>query len=281
MGELYIRKVIVEIIPQNGTGKKIEDLRINFSCEKNSESAPNKCEIGIYNLSDSTRSLLEAKNTRVKLSIGYLGLKPNGIGGSGVNSTSTVELVFIGNVKKITQDIQTPDIITKLELADGGNAYRNARLDKGYPPSTDLKLIIDDLITSTGLSKGSISGLPSGKKYANGYTVSGLSRDNLDTITKSNELEWSIQNEAIQIVKRGEATNDTLIVLTPDTGLIGSPNKTDKGVEFISLLQPTLKPGRKVQLKSRFLEGTFKIRKVVDVGDSHQGDFLSKCEAAK
>jgi len=278
VAELYLRKVILEIIPQSGSGKKIEDLRIRFKCEKTNESSPNNAEIEVFNLAESTRSTLEAKNTKVRLSIGYLGLNAAGFAGTGIGGSSSVEVVFVGDVVKTTQKIETPDIITTLEVADGSNRFRNSRLEKGYPPNTKLNPVFDDLETSLGLGKGTRQGVPD-KTYANGLSLSGPSREHLDVLTRSNGLEWSIQDETLQIIPAGQGTTESVILLASDSGLIGSPNKTAKGVEFTSLIQPRLRPGRRVQIDSRALKGIFKIRKVEHAGDSHEGDFLSKCEA--
>ena len=186
--------------------------------------------------------------------------------------------MFVGDVVKTVQKIESPDIITTIEVADGDNKYRNARLEKGYPPNTKLNPVFDDLEKSIGLSRGVREGVPE-KTYAHGLTLSGLSRDHLDVLTRSNGLEWSVQDETLQIIPEGQGTSESLILLSPDSGLIGSPNKTKKGVEFISLIQPKLRPGRRVQVDSRLVKGIFKIRKVTHEGDSHEGDFLSKCEA--
>ena len=284
MAELYLRKVILDIIPERGEGKQIEDLRIRFRCEKTNESNPNGSKIEIFNLAPTTRSMVEGKNTRVKLQIGYLGVPQKSSTGLNVTGTKgNVEGVFVGNVTKAVHKVEggeKPDIITTLEVADGGNRFRNARLDKGYPPNTNLQQVYDDLIQELGLGKGAIKGIPD-KQYSNGLTLSGLVRDHLDTLSKANKLEWSIQDETLQIIPQQEGATTSFVDLNPDTGLIGSPSKTDKGVEFNSLIQPKLRPGALVKLTSRFVTGTFKVRKVVHEGDSHQGDFLSKCEATK
>lgn len=278
--ELYIRKVVLEVIPAVGNGRRIQDLRIKFSCEKQNEGTPNKAEIEIYNLSGATRSIMEAKNTKVRLYVGYLGLTKNAFINAGINLNSSVELIFVGNVNKVTHDIQTPDIITKLEVKDGENAYRNAKIEKGYPPNSTLKNIFKDLNDSMNIPAGSQEVIPD-FKYANGLTLSGLTRDHLDVLCRANGLEWSIQDETLQIIKRKKGTTDFAVVLSAETGLVGTPNKTDKGVEFESLLQPLLRPGRKVKLESKILSGTYIVRKVKHEGDSQEGKFTSSCETTK
>lgn len=265
MANLYLRKVELEIFPSVGENLKIDELRIKFSVERTTERNPNKAKIEVYNLSDRTRSVLEKKNTRVALKIGY---------------EDNAEIIFIGNVDKVAHKREQVDIITEIEAKDGGNTYRNSRHTKGYPPGIKAKQIFEELGDSMGLPVSSMEGVPDDFKYENGVTFSGLTRDHLDNMTQKFDLEWSIQDETLQITKKNEGTKESVVVLDADSGLVGFPAKTKNGVEFSSLIQPSLKPGRRVQLESRIVKGTFKLRKVTHDGDSHAGDFLSKCEAA-
>lgn len=285
MGELYLRKVVVDIYPPNSAGKRLEGLRVKFKCEKTLKGSPNKAEIEIYNIADDTRNMLLNQKTRVRLAIGYLGFQPDGFLGSGFGSSKNVETVFVGNICKFNSN-NTPtqsegvDIITKVELADGGNAYRNARLDKGFPPGANLKMAIDDVAKALGLPKSAFSAIPN-VKIAHGIALSGLAKDHLDILTKPYGLEWSIQDETLQITQVKNTSSDATIVLTPQSGLVGIPNVTDKGVEIKSLVQPQLRPGRRILVESKAMTGIFKINKVTHEGDSHEGAFLSKCECTK
>lgn len=260
---LYLRDVVFVAIGLTGGIREIKDLRIIFQCEKTNKSDPNTANIEIYNLNKDTRSLLEAKGTRISLDAGYI---------------YTSATIFRGNITKVVHKSEPPDIITKIEARDGDNRYRNARFDKGYPPGVKLEQLINDLANELDLPVSSIIDLPA-TQYANGLTLTGQVRDHLDYLTTKNDLEWSIQDETLQIIPKKQTTLDEIIFLTSYSGLVGSPSKTKKGVEFKSLLQPRLRPGRRVRLESKFIEGIFKIRKVNHEGDSHEGEFVSICEA--
>lgn len=260
---LYLRTVVLTIVPITGSPKIIDGLRITFGIEKTNEPHPNTAQIEIYNLSEHTRSQLEGKGTRVLLEAGY---------------QQNIATVFQGNVTKVVHKIAGPDIITTIEGGDGDNVFRNARIDRGFPPGTSHAQIFDDLANAMQLPMSAQVGIPQGQ-FAHGLTLSGYVRDHLDYLTDKDSLEWSIQDETLQIVPRRQSTVDAIVVLSPTTGLVGSPNKTKDGVEFTSLLQPRLRPGRRVQVDSRLLQGLFKVRKVTHKGDAHRGDFLSVCEA--
>ncbi|NIQ92444.1 MAG: hypothetical protein GWN93_27065 [Deltaproteobacteria bacterium] len=260
---LYLRKVNLTVIPLVGDVRLIEDLRIRFDLTKTSVSAPNSGEIEIFNVSESTRSVFESKGARVFLDAGY---------------TNTAATIFRGDISKPIHQSEPPDIITKLEVRDGNNRYRNARLDKGYPPGIRFNQVIQDLATEFKIPLASLIDIPN-VQFANGLTLTGTIRDHLNYLTKKEGLEWSIQDETLQIIPKKKFTVDEVVVLTPETGLVKSPSKTKAGVEFESLLQPKLRPGRRVQIESKFFKGLYKVRKVQHKGDSLFGEFITKCEA--
>ena len=261
---LYLRVVRLTIVPKIGLPKVIDGLKISFEVEKTNESNPNTANINAYNLSAQTRSLLESTGTRIILEAGY---------------KKTVAVIFKGNVTKVKHNIEGVDTITEIEGGDGDNAFRNMRIDRGFPPGATTKSVIDAIANEMKLPVGAKITQSLKKIYANGLTLSGYCRDQLDDICETNDLEWSIQDESLQIVPKTGFVQDTMILINSKTGMVGSPSKTDKGIEFKSLLQPRLNPGRRVKIESRMINGIFKLRKVEHKGDSRDGEFLSICEA--
>lgn len=278
--KLYMRRVSVGIAGKAGT-IDLEGLRINFNIEKTNEGSPNRATIKVYNLSDKTRSTFEEGGARIIVSAGYrdtFGVIFSGNITKAKQKKSGKSVVTEGGVKKMIEGV---DVITEIDAGDGDNAYRNSVWHKGYPPGTTVRQVIDDLVNSFGLPKAIDESAIPDKQYANGFATEGYVRNVLNDICKTNDLEWSIQNEVLQIVSKKISTTFGAVLLTPETGLVGSPTKTGDGVEFDSLLQPGLMPGRNVKLESRYIKGLFKVRKVTHTGDSHDGDFLSKCEATR
>lgn len=263
MANLFLRNVRVRIVSQVGVGKTLSGLRVIFDIDKTNEANPNRADVGVYNVNDNTKGILESKNAKVYLEVGY---------------GDDLQTIFVGNVTKVVHENKSPDILTKIELGDGDNAFRNGRIEEGFPSGTSTSHLIDKLIEASGLGRGSVKGIPD-INYANGIVLSGSVRHNLNEICKKNDLEWSIQDEAIQILPKKQFNLDSIVLLTPETGLVGSPSKTKKGIEFTSLLQAKLRPGGKVKIESRNYNGVFKVRRVNHKGDSHEGEFHSICEA--
>lgn len=292
--EQFIRKVVVDIIPTSGKGVSVTDLRIGFKCVKTNESTPNSAVVDIYNLSPNTRNLLSARNTVLSLTVGYLGLTASGNINQSVAGNPGIGTIFIGNITKVKHDkkkkhdldvtnkIENTDLITTVDVGDGDNQYRNAYLDKGYPPNTPLSTVVPDLVNAMGLNVGAQFDLPK-TSYTQGFAVTGLCRDNLNQICDTNDLEWSIQNQAVQIVSKTGTAKVATIVINAETGMIGIPTLTDFGVRVRTLCDHRLIPGRGVQITSQYLNNNqpqnYKVRKVTHHGDNWTGDYFSDVEA--
>lgn len=314
MNEQFLRKVVVDIIPQNGTEISINsdesrvrlnpsDLRINFKCTKTTDTkcTPNQAVIDFYNLSQNTRNALEQQNTIVKLTVGYLGLTPPNDSQAPIAGNPGIGTIFIGDVQKVKHDkkkkfelavknkLENTDLITSVDVGDGNNQYRNAFLDKGYAANVQLKQILTDLVNAMGLNVGAFVKIPT-VSYIGSFATSGLVRDELDYICSANGLEWSIQNQAVNIIPKTGTTNATALYVSPQTGLIAPPNLTTFGVEFKTLCDHRMIPGTLVQISSEFIPGNpkpplrnptafYKIKTVVHRGSNWDGDFVSEVQA--
>jgi len=265
MTDLFSRQVAVQIIPQLGTPKLITKLRVQFKIKKTNKSSLNNGEITILNMNEENRSLVAQQSTRIVLLAGY---------------RDTSEVIAAGNITKVVEKKQDVDWETKIEVRDGDNAFRTSIFNKSFPPDTSIQYIFDDLINESGFARGSISGIPT-TRYKKGYCYSGMARDAIDELCEKSNLEWSVQNETIQIMPKSGFTLDTIIELDQNSGLIESPSKTKNGIEFKSLLQPRLTPGRRVKITSDRVNGVYKILTVLQDGDSEEGPFYSICEASK
>lgn len=278
MTELYLRKAKLQIIPQNANQKIIEGLKIEFVIEKNDDSNPNKAVFDVYNLSETTRTILESDKTQIIFSAGYSGQSGGVFDEFNVFSQGSLATVCIGNVTKCFHGRNGPDIVTTFEVGDGANQFRNAYLDKGYPKNVNLNTILNDLIEAMRLGRGQINGIPS-RTYLNGVTLTGLCKTNLTKYCESNGLKWSIQNQTVSIYPKNGASGEGVTLLSKDTGLVDAPKKTEKGILFKSLLQPSLIPGRKVKIDSQFVKGNYIVSRVTHQGNNQEGKFLSECEA--
>ncbi len=278
MAQLFNRKAVVTMGPKGEQGVKIEGLRVSFDIVKTLGQPSNNAKIMIYNLNESNKSILKTKeDLSLTLEVGY-----------GINN---VDLLFTGDIVRTTTQRSGADFISTIEVSDGDEGLRKATLDKSYVAGTNEKTIIQDALEEMKKTGQIIIGTIATLKdniAQNGFSASGLASDIVNGLAKKQNHDFSVQDNKTQILKADEDTGEEAIVLTPSTGLIGSPRigligkeatKTD-GIEFKALIQTTrFKPGRVAQIKSREVDGFFKILKSKFTGDTHALAWFVTCEA--
>ena len=277
--ELYNRRWELVVAPSGGgRGLKVTDLRVTFRVEKTSSSEPNKATIQVYNLSQHSRDLIDKQDVAVTLKAGYEDL---------------LQTVFVGVVKRVEHRKTPPDVVSELECKDGGIDLETAEFRRSYKAGTSRRRVVQDIIaampnTDTGrLSAAGIQGNIPGK-----LALSGGCRHMLNRLARSWDFEWSVQDGAVQVLdETGTTLPEALaIVLSPSTGLLGSPSKVARskkgkstnlsgaGAKFKSLLLPTIKPGVYVDLRSDLIKGYFKVESVTHDGDSHSSSWTTETE---
>ena len=194
-----------------------------------------------------------------------------------------LEQIFIGDIQRSFTKKSGPDFITTMELSDGGKALSESRLDKSYAAGVKLKSVIDDALATMKEAGEVIIGSVANIKdeiAQNGITVSGLSKKIIDNIVGKQGLEFSIQDNETQILDPATDTGEIAILLTPNTGLIGSPqlgivDENIEGIEFKALIQTTkFRPGRAVKIESKNFTGLIRISKSKFTGDTHSPNWF-------
>lgn len=248
-------------------------LRFTFRIEKDLESPPNPAEIVIYNLSERSRGEFQAKPLHVRLDVGYDG---------------ETERLFVGDMHYCEQRRTSVDWETRLTVHDGGRAFRFATVNRSFKPGVTAKTAITEVIGAMGLEvPGLLDAIPNiGAQFAGGLTMTGPANRELSRLLDPYGASWSIQDGRMQILRDQDVRTDQAILVNQDAGLVGPPEygpPPEKGkppvLKFKMLLYPGLTPGGLVQLDTRSVKGTFKIRKIAHTGDTHGPDWHSEVEA--
>lgn len=207
---LFNRKAQL-IVGQSGKqGLLIEDLRIEFKIEKTASETLNSSTVRIYNLNADSRNLVETPNNAIILKAGY----EQDIGAI---------TIFVGIVRRSLTIRDGCDWITELELDDGLLAYRDSKASTSFAPGTKASDVLRFVAGKFGLPVRPLPDSLSTKTYPNGFNFVGKVRESMGNVCKYMGLEWSIQNQEIQIIKKGGHVKRTAIVISTDTGMIGSP----------------------------------------------------------
>jgi len=256
----------------------IDQVRISFICEKTGVATKNNATIKIYNLADKTRDLINTKEAEITLKVGY-------------RLDAGEQILFKGDIFYTRTDFIAPDLITEIELKDGGNKLRDARLNQSFEAGTGANEIMNALIKETKLTVDEIS-VDLKESFSNGFSVTGLVSDSLTKLLGKFGVDWSVNNGEILVTDKNKASSKEIVILNPATGLIGLPaflvddknvlpdaQNPNKKIKITSLLIPSIQAKQKIKLESRVSEGVYVVDTVIHSGDTHGNEWLSDIEA--
>lgn len=253
-----------------------DKLRIAFRVTKSLEKEPNSLELKITNLSEASRGKLKGAGVACVLEAGYEGSRA---------------VIFSGNSRTIDHAREGSDWTTIARCGDGEQAFQYARINQKFAPGSKLADVIRAAANALTLNKGNLEDALTGtlafQEFSHGFVGFGRAGDVFDKLIRSAGLTWSVQQGAIQVVKRGEPfLQKKAALLTATSGLIGSPVHAPpdkKGKPSVlkckCLLNPQIIPGRIISLDTRSISGEFVAQKVEHQGDSHGNDWHTIIEA--
>jgi hypothetical protein len=242
MTRQWMREITVKITGKSG-GLEVKDLAITFSVEKSIGSKQNSGTVTIMNLSKDNRGKIGEEFDEIELICNYRDAPP-------------VTLVK-ADIRDVEHDQEGADIKTEISFGDGDKAVNKGAVSKTFPSGTKPKEIVAYLQSKMpGTTLGDLKGLDDLPATKRPVSLYGWSHREMDTLGRQHKFYWSIQNGRVQAVKNDGVLPDLdgPVILSRETGLIGVPKVTDKGVSFKALLDPRVLPGRKVDIRSAFLD---------------------------
>jgi hypothetical protein len=277
--ELFNRKVELFIGEPGEQGLLFTDLKIAFDIKKNRGSNSNTGTIRVYNMNEDSRLKLNDSGLKYDIRAGYLGL----------NDSPLVKTFSSGDILEVSTERSGPDIVTTLKVGEGTKALADSTLDKSYAEGVPAITILKDLANSLGVAIGTLKDIGA-ETFNSGYSVSGKSKDRLDSLASKLGLDWSIQNGELNIQAKDGSSLETAVVLSNSTGLLKAYKaKSEKAGEkalgditkFEALLNPDIAIGRMVQV----ISGVNNINEFVTVralrlmGDNKDGPFKAMGDA--
>ena len=255
------------------------NLKINFSIEKDTTKESNKAKLEIYNLSETSRKAIEVADNEVEIYAGY---------------EDGAVLCFRGTVTYgYTKDSGT-ECITSLDLADGTVALRDSYCSLSYAPGTSAKTIIQRCATEMGVPVVYGDDVGELENYKNGFSFIGQAPECMTEVCNALGLSWSIQNNILNVILAGGTATNRGLVFSAQSGLVGLPerivqaeyksNKTTPkrkakqkakkeeprkkaGWRIETLLVPSVNPGDMVKVECRIITGWFRVEKVRHSGE--------------
>ena len=297
MNVLQFNRTYELIIGEVGSGKglRIEGnekegtgLQISFWIKKsvNNKKSSNTCEINLYNLSEDSVNYLQKPESAVILNVGW----------DGVNKT-----LFRGIIKEVETNGKTGrlDRLTTLECIPGEGIIYKSDISKTFPSGSTPRDVIEYLIEETStIEKASFNSERLSEVMAFGYTAEGTVKSIISDLAHAYDFYYQIDDHKIFVsdFDKFQSPNSVqrAFVITAETGLIGTPSfVADKGemqkedperfdgVKFKALLNPSIKPGMAVSLKSSIVTGIYRVDNVDYAGDWRGGEWNINCTCSK
>ena len=242
MTHQYIRSCTLLVSGAGGSGLDLSNMRIMFHVKKTDAQTPNTADIRIYNLAPNTAQQIRDEFQAVTLQAGY---------------EDNRGLIFTGNIKQVRMGRENgTDTYVDIAAGDGDEAYNNSVLNTTLSAgATQADQINTAAKTLKGVERGHIAdtggaGLPRGK------SLYGMTRDYMRQSTAASGTSWSIQDGRLQVVSMTSVLPNQAVLLTGQTGLIGSPEQTNDGIRARCLLNPMLAVGGRVKIDSTDISET-------------------------
>jgi hypothetical protein len=250
----FIRNTYLRIGIPGEDGLEINGLRIAFEVVKQDGQPLNTCKLTVYNANLTTSQATRREGTTLQLYAGY---------------GDAAGLIFLGDITRSGYFKERPETRLELESGDGQAARtKSASLSlKGEQPVTG---VLDKLAELAGLSLDTSAvdtsvSMPS----TSGITLNGQVLTQVNRVARANRFDWTIEDGRIVLTPRGAATTLPALVVSPSTGMVGSPSPGEGGRVVVKmLLNPEVRLRRIIKLESSDYNGFYLVRRVRHAGDS-------------
>lgn len=233
-----------QAIQNNKEGDRLT-IQYPFTCnvqiDLGSYNSANRAVLQFYNLSKQDQAALwldvyniGKKQIYLTLYAGYGDTKP---------------MVFFGWVQSCTSYRQSgsTEWITEIQAYEGGKLFQYGFINATYSKYTKLEDIVklmleSDTDTKIGYITPDIPPLPKNKTFI-GQTMDLLGRE-------YGGYEVIIEKGKLNILGENDVIPGDLLVITDQSGLLGSPRRADNFLEVDMIFEPQLKVGQAVSLLS-------------------------------
>jgi len=256
MSEFWIRETVV-----SGCGREFRypDYEIQFRVDFAKGGDPDLAVIELYNLAPETEQVFKHGEEMV-LRAGY---------------QEDIGIVMAGEIRHVRAFDEGADRICEIEVHDTSDAYQGMEISESYVPGTTGSQILERVISMSGLERGKIQ-LVRDAVYSEGRSVDGTIKDVIKKIAEDCGSEVHVTHGTIHILPPG-GWHDEAVLLSPETGLIGSPKRIEDDDESSSvlweaesLLNYRIRAGTLVQVESKRVNGLFAVESGSHVSDGNE-----------
>jgi len=168
--------------------------------------------------------------------------------------------VIVGEAFSSTVKRTKPDIVLEIKVADATQKWREAYVSKTFAKFSTAREILYDLLSDVGITPYSVR-LGENKTFADAVSFNETLSHAITRICKETQSKFYFRQGRMLIEPIGSPDRVNLVLLNAKSGLLGSPEKTEKGYKFQSLFNYKLGAGDTVAVEARDVQGYFRIFK--------------------
>lgn len=280
----YIRKYQILVVNGENKALDVSSLRCTFRIEKMGYQAINFSEVSIYNLTGKTEQGIIQGGMRVIVNAGYEG-GPYG-------------KIFDGDIFQPIRDRENNlDYKLTLHCMDGDSILNNKIVKLTVNAGINQRQMIDQIATQAYTPKQVVHITPdlSDKTLPRGKVFFGEPKKYFRQISQDNNAQFYVNDGQIHISKITDVPPGEALVISPENGLIGTPQMVDHGITFRCLLNPIIKvnnPPMLVKIDNSFIrqqkiqygqlptildqDGIYKVAKLIFIGDTRGNDWYTE-----
>jgi len=257
---------------------------IDIDITKSALPTANCLQIKIYNLPRNIRDRLRfdisaiSDRQELALKAGYQSLHKN---------LNDLPMIFMGSIKYAFSERVGTDWVTTIECYDGGFAIANSEINDSFKAGENYRYSMDKVFSKLeGIRKGRISKklIPEGDKVLRDQSVKSKV---FDLLNQNLGTKWFIDNEIVNALDDDEALDGIFKYVNVDTGLIGTPVRSETLIDFSMIFEPRLLLGQLINLKSitdPAFNGTYKLISIKHRGtisNAKAGQLITTCRVFK
>lgn len=259
---LWNRKWKILITDKNDKeALNMNDLHCTFEVHKRPSQGGSYAVINIYNLSNETEQKLIQEADRVILEAGYQGTisaNPNeGILNNLLNSPGD-EVAYYGKIfdGKVIYPSRhkenNTDYVLTLACIDGDQPLMFNYIAKSVNRGLNQRRIVETACQDgkIPIPVTQISDTLSEQELPRGKVFFGRPSDYIEDVCRGNNATFFMEDGAINVYKLTDVAADEALVISPETGLIGTPTQTTDGLKFTVLLNPSIHIRTRIKIKN-------------------------------
>ena len=253
-------------------GLRFSDIKIEIDIEKSVIGSPGKGQVTLYNLAPENQARIVAltkdrKPIPCHIWAGY------GDAASLIFSGSTARVYAERDGVDRRLNVKLRGAIVKTDTGEGRTTNRS------YDGAVGLQSIVEDLVSDLvgveTLKIGSLVEIP--EVDLEDFAYQGDTIEGLTELLEGHGVSWFEDDGTIRFHQTGRHDADIpTVVLSPRTGLLGTPTVEMLGGTATSLLQPLAQVGGKVVVEAETLAGEWVASRVQHRGDNRTGPFTSE-----